>query len=274
MREVAFQKWEATGNDFLFIEEKSQSLIADSLPIDAIKKACHREDGFGADGIILYSSENDHPVGMTVVNSDGSRGGMCGNALRCLGRILTERTSRKEHKVKLAGREVEIHSLEGDDVSVMMGPAGALNDRPILSSLTDLDLIAKSQGYLLSFGNPHYVFPVDQIPSNWQEIGRSLQTPADNLLGTGGINCGFVERRPRPDGTHLLRVFERGAGATQSCGSGACAASAVLEHIQGNKPPHKLILPGGTLTIGRYAEGFILTGPARREYIGKWGLHL
>ena len=269
MREIAFQKWEATGNDFLFVDSDSQTITAEDVEPREIARACDRSQGFGADGVVFFGSGADSVVAMTVVNSDGSRGDMCGNALRCLAKILHQKTGANTHAVSLAGRLVEVKAGAGD-AEVMMGPVSDIPGTEKFGDLAALSGVTGRKGHLVSFGNPHYVTPVKSIPSDWVELGRALQEPAQGALGTGGINAGFVAREADPEGVRELRVFERGAGPTKSCGSGACAASAVLEELCGISPPHALRLTGGVLTIGREGQSFTLRGPANLEFRDIW----
>ena len=273
LKTLAFQKWEATGNDFLFIDQESQGILAHQLPIAAVIEACHRDRGYGADGVILYSRPESGQATMTVINSDGSRGDMCGNALRCLAHILREKSGQDHHHVELTSRTVEVSSLGENQAAVTMGQVQAQGEQAFMASLADFDAVVGHRGYLCSFGNPHYVVPVPQIPSNWEDLGAALQEPAHRHLGTHGINCGFVETESRSGGRRL-RVFERGAGPTKSCGSGACAASAVLQHLELSPPPHTLELPGGQLVIERRDSAFVLRGEARLEYLGDWKVEI
>jgi diaminopimelate epimerase len=268
LRKLAFQKWEATGNDFLFIDALHQGLCAADFSARQVADICDRETGRGADGVALYSHSNGG-VQMTIINSDGSLGDMCGNALRCLAQILSVADGQSEHKVQLRYRSVSVRALGADTGLVVMGNPEPQGSRDLLASLPEIDQAMGGVGYLLSFGNPHYVVPFERIPEDWESRGASCQELADKLLGTGGINCGFLENSQR-NGVHELRVFERGAGATKSCGSGACAASAVLERVLLHDPPHKLALTGGHLDIGREGDKFTLSGPVRKEYEGVW----
>lgn len=267
---VAFQKWEATGNDFLFVDAESQGL-GDNLPRpEAVRKVCHRQEGLGADGVVLYTVD-EHGATMKIINADGSKASMCGNALRCLAQILFHQTGRAKHLVQLTNRQVTVSYLEKGQSSVVMGPAQALDAHELFSERAELSqVLGHSPSYLVSFGNPHLVVPVDKIPTNWRELGAAVQEPSDQILGTGGINCGFVERQPDDEGVYQLRVFERGVGETQSCGSGACAASVVLEILNQRQPPHRLELSGGILTLDRQDKDVVLSGPACKEYEGAW----
>lgn len=270
MTEIAFQKWEATGNDFLFVNTQTQSLRASDLSPQQTRNLCHRSDGIGADGIVLYSLPDPSPAQMQIINSDGSPGGMCGNALRCLALILHAETGMTEQLVRLAERDVTVRVTSDGRPEVVMGEVSAVHGTTLLGDLSTLAARTGRTGHLLSFGNPHYVTPATNLPTDWESLGRALQQPAHEALGTGGINAGFVATEPGPDGIFELRVYERGAGATLSCGSGACAASAVLQKVCGISPPHRLRLPGGVLEIGREGDNFTLSGPANLQFLGSW----
>ncbi|MFA5505996.1 MAG: diaminopimelate epimerase [Vulcanimicrobiota bacterium] len=268
MRHIAFQKWEATGNDFFFIDSDDQGVLVEELEVEQIRALCDRREGRGADGIVLfrYSSELSS---MRIINSDGSPGDMCGNALRCLAQILNQHSGGVRHQVELPGRRVMVVAEENELASVYMGVPSPQGKAPLLQSISELNEEMGGPGHLLSFGNPHYVVPLPELPEDWETRGEKSQPIADRLLGTGGINCGFLVSEPK-QGVYPLRVYERGAGATLSCGSGACAASAVLEQILGIEPPHRLSLAGGVLTISRDQGEFVLSGAARKEYEGVW----
>lgn len=234
---------------------------------DLVRQVCDRDSGVGADGVVLLDFSKD-TTRMTIINSDGSPSGMCGNALRCVAQVLSRRSGRASRLVSIGDRLVETSVDEEGVAGVVIGPPEGLEGRAPLDSVPELDATV-GRGYLLWFGNPHNVVPVARIPDDWVDRGEKVQEIADRNLGTGGINCGFLEQEPT-EGVHRLRVFERGAGVTQSCGSGACAASAVLENVLGIEPPHRLALLGGILTVGRGPGGFTLSGPARLEFEGEW----
>jgi len=263
---INFQKWEATGNDFVFIDSLSEGVQPSDIPTERIVTICDRKSGQGADGVVFFERRSDGPSNMAIINSDGSRADMCGNALRCLARILYSQSGQGSHRVKIANRVVEVRAATAGEPSVVMGPALAMAGAPLFAEQADLAAVAGKAGYLLSFGNPHFVVPCESLPENWEEIGSRLQPEADRIFGEGGINCGFLVTQLDSNGDYPLRVFERGAGATQSCGSGACAASAVLEHVLNIPPPHRLALTGGSLTVERQGSQFVLQGPANMEY--------
>ncbi len=274
MNLLPYQKWDATGNDFVVIHEANSPFSADLFPSDLVVRLCDRAQGVGADGVVILRAPvvSSGPDEMVIWNSDGSRGDMCGNALRCVAMVLSRGSSDLPRQVKVGQRLVHtrVDSLESS--TVLMGPVAAVGDEPALANLPELDQIMGGRGYLLSFGNPHYVVPAEAIPDDWVARGAEAQAVAHQRLGTGGINCGFLGTTPDGEGVFPLCVFERGVGVTQSCGSGACAASAVLERRLDIAPPHRLRLPGGVLRIGRGEAGFELTGPARLDFEGEWEL--
>lgn len=270
---LPYQKWDATGNDFVVIERARSPLGVEGFTPDVVARLCDRSNGVGADGVVLLQpASGGGPDEMIIWNSDGSLGDMCGNALRCVALVLGGDGSVGERPVRISSRVVQVRADGAERSTVLMGPVDAVGEQPRYSSLPELDQLLGGRGHLLSFGNPHYVVPMPAIPADWADRGARAQAVAHRLLGTGGINCGFLALSPDPEGVYPLCVFERGVGVTQSCGSGACAASAVLEHELGMAPPHRLRLPGGVLEIGRGTTGFELAGPARMEFEGEWEL--
>jgi diaminopimelate epimerase len=269
---VPFEKWDATGNDFVLVDLQHSPLSASEISPDLVRAMCRRDSGVGADGVVLLSQPEGEPCEVTIWNSDGSLGAMCGNALRCVAMVLARQSGPPERPVRIGQRLVHTR-LEGEGrSSVSMGPAAAVDGFPEYEQLDELDALLGGRGHLLSFGNPHYVVPFERIPQDWAERGARAQAPAQRLLGLGGINCGFLQVRPE-DGIHPLRVLERGVGVTRSCGSGACAASAVLQNRLGVAPPHRLGLPGGVLEIGREPQGgYRMAGAACMEFTGAWSI--
>ena len=269
---IPYEKWDATGNDFVLVDLDRSSLSEEEFTPELARALCRRDTGVGADGVVLLkAAPGEEPSQVTIWNSDGSLGVMCGNALRCVALVLARRPGPLERRVVIGGRTVHTRAGEDGTSIVAMGPASQVGAHAPFSSLAELDEVLEGRGYLLSFGNPHYVLPVSVIPQNWAELGARAQSVAHGLLGTGGINCGFLQTSA-PQGQPIpLRVFERGVGVTRSCGSGACAASAVLAHQLGVAPPHRLELLGGVLEIGRQgADGYTLSGPAHMEFEGVW----
>jgi diaminopimelate epimerase len=258
---LPFSKWEGLGNDFVFVDGEP--------PADASRWAvqiCDRHRGVGADGLAFVSAEPR----MVLFNSDGSRAAMCGNAVRCIA-AGWHRTG------KLAAREWtalqtdsgprRLRVLHQDWVEVDMGRPEPM---PGLAALQPVEQVGLP-GHFLSMGNPHLVFLCPGgLPSqaDFARWGEALQTAPG--IPDGGINVEFAARK----GERLeLLVWERGAGPTLACGTGACAAAVAAVEVgwmSGTIPVH---LPGGVLHISwdpAAPGGVLMGGPAREVFRGEW----
>ena len=272
MSNIPFEKWDATGNDFVIVNLADSPLDEGQFTVELVTAICDRSSGVGADGVVLMETNRDSsdPTSVVIRNSDGSSAGMCGNALRCVAKILARSHGQSSHQVAIGDRLVRTQVMDPELPSVDMGAVEAQPGYDLFAGLRLLDDVLGQPGRLLSFGNPHYVVCCDEIPSNWAELGARAQPVAHQVLGVGGVNCGFLQTKVQTDGTRQLKVYERGAGVTKSCGSGACAASAVLASLEGVQPPHRFELPGGKLEVRGHSPTFELLGPAKLQFSGVW----
>jgi diaminopimelate epimerase len=265
------------GNDFILIDGFKEKLPADLLTTSA--KLCDRHFGIGADGLILVLPSEKADLKMRIINSDGSEAEMCGNGIRCFARyayekgfvnketftvetlagIMTPRLVFEQNK--LMGITVDMGEpvLERSAVP-MLGPAGQAINEP----LSVLDKIVYVTALLM--GVPHCIVFVDDVSKiAIEKYGPALETHATFPKKT---NVHFLE--VLNDREIKMRVWERGAGLTLACGTGACASlvAAVLNKKTGRKA--KVHLPGGTLII-EWAENnhVYMTGPARNVFSGK-----
>ena len=262
---------QATGNDFVVIEAKRNR---DWLALS--KAMCERHFGVGADGIILVMSSEHADIRMRMFNPDGSEAEACGNGTRCLARYAIDREL-------VNSREITIETLGGlrkarpvgKLIQVDMGdpifkarliPVKETRDKVVDHPLN----ISGRKLFLtcLSMGNPHAVAfidePVEKFPlevvgpkvENHQFFPKRVNFEIANVIGKSKIRA---------------RVWERGAGETLSCGTGACAiAVAARLHKFCNKTA-EIILPGGTLIIDWDGKGEVkLTGPANQVFNGEW----
>lgn len=256
---LSFEKWEATGNDFVLLRSAPP---ADSEASALAIQLCHRQFGVGADGLVYLSDLKDDAEcrhRMTLFNSDGSRAAMCGNVLRCLALRLVE--------------EGAVAAEQWFSVSTDSGPrrvrARADGQAQVDMGIPTVQPAALVQrlgvcGWLVNMGNPHLVLMApDGAPPDWQALGAALQADYP-----GGINVEWAT----PNASELtVQVWERGAGATLACGTGACAAAAVAIGEGLAAAPVSTRLPGGVLAISWAVGGSILkTGPARRVFRGSW----
>jgi len=275
MSKVPFTKMHGCGNDYIYVDV-SQHPIDD--PVQAAIQWSDRHKGIGSDGLVLIDKSPipEADFSMRIFNADGSEAMMCGNASRCIGKYLYERThlwpfpvsegnGYQETKIRLltlSGIKVlNLHIFNGivESVTVDMG-------EPILEDASQF--IASrglAQGTFVSMGNPHYVIfteNVDQVG----ETGRALEHhPAFPQ------RCNIEFARIEADGNIRTRVWERGSGITQACGTGACATAvaAFLTGRAGRKSD--IVMDGGTLTIEwRESDNHVYkTGPAEFIFDGE-----
>lgn len=256
---IQFVKMHGAGNDFVCLD-----LIAAPENRDwaaAARDLCDRRFGVGADGILLIEKGDIAPFRMRMFNPDGTEAEMCGNGTRCVGRFLVDKNYAPMGQIPLEvfGRVVQLDVGE-EDVSVDMGVAEVL-DRELVVTLPSGDQL---QGTSVNVGNPHFVLFVDDLASvpltRW---GRAIETLPQFPAGT---NVHFAQI----DGDHEVTVmhWERGAGATLACGSGACAVAAAYVNPTGRVLLH---LPGGDVTVVIDDRGHaIKTGPAETVFTGTY----
>lgn len=271
---MKFVKYQGLGNDFVIIDT-SVNVPAD-LP-QAAKKVCDRRFGIGADGLVCVQPIDKQNARMRIFNADGSEAEMCGNVSRCVPLFWKERghlTGNKLILQTLAGPIItEIIDEQKGLVSVDMGvPRLTRAEIPMQGNPTEqavkvtLQAAAKEwTGTAVSMGNPHFViFTPDVSVLDLPAVGPALEKHAAFPRKT---NVEFVQKID--DHTLRMRVWERGVGITQACGTGACATltASVLEGHTGREAD--LLLDGGKLHIEWLANGHILmTGPAKKVFEG------
>jgi diaminopimelate epimerase len=264
MSKIPFTKMHGCGNDYIYINV-AQYPVDD--PVQAAIRWSDRHKGIGSDGLVLIDKSPipEADFSMRIFNADGSEAMMCGNASRCIGKYLYERglTTKTEIRLlTLSGIKILLlHVNKGivESVTVDMG-------EPILENATQF--IASrglDKGTFVSMGNPHYVIFTDDV-DQVGETGRILeQHPAFPQ------RCNIEFARIEADGSIRTRVWERGSGITQACGTGACATAvaAVLTGRASRKT--NIIMDGGTLSIEwRESDNHIYkTGPAAFVFDGE-----
>lgn len=244
-------KGHGTGNDFLLLADPAGQV---RLTPDLVRALCDRRLGIGADGLIraVPSTDPDAAWFMDHWNSDGTIGIMCGNGARVYGRYLVDQGLAEPGRllVETRGGVRELQVPAGGDITVDMGPAA-------LRSTTWTRLSGRLwQAEAVAMPNPHAVTIVDSL----SELPPRLTQPEVDLdLFPGHANVEFVEILG-PDEVRM-RVYERGAGETMSCGTGACATATVVAMRTGTTGPIRVHVDGGTLTITP-GDRVLMTGMA------------
>lgn len=276
---IEFTKYHGLGNDFILIDNRSSSTPV-ITPEQAVK-LCDRHFGIGADGVIFaLPAENGTDYTMRIFNSDGSEPEMCGNGIRCLAAFLADLEGDAKNS-----DQYRIHTLAGvitpqlmadGQVKVDMGIpkllAGEIPTtiRPANEKVINQPLEVAGKTWdvtCVSMGNPHCITFVDDVAAIPLEvIGPEFE---HHSAFPQRINTEFIQV-VRPDYVKM-RVWERGAGITLACGTGACA-SLVAGVLTGKCDRTATVeLPGGPLQIewSEIGQRLYMTGPAERVFTGK-----
>jgi len=270
---LPFYKYEGLGNDFLIVEKDALGGV--QLTAEQGIALCDRHRGVGGDGVIVL--DIDAPS-MHVINSDGSVPEMCGNGIRCAALHLARRARESTLDVTIdtpAGPHscVVINRAGAESVAVQMAPPSlSPGDLPLSSDVPWLDHPLSVAGRTLhltgvSMGNPH-ALTFDDVGDARLQLGPVIQSDPHFPQG---VNVGFVSQHA--GSAMRLDVLERGAGWTQACGTGACAAAvAAVETGRAEREEQLSIrLPGGTLmiTVGAPGDTVLMQGPARFVFGGE-----
>ena len=278
---LQFSKYQGLGNDFLMLDGRGASSTDASygLTPERIKRLCDRRFGVGADGVILaLPPRQGGELRMRIFNADGTEPEMCGNGMRCLARFLADSDG------DLPGRQWQIETLAGrivpellQDGSIRVDMGAPFLDPESIPTTLACGENGLAQGNLevagssfavgaAGMGNPHVVIPVDDVEAvDLERYGAAFEVHPAFPART---NVHFVQVISP---THLvMRVWERGAGPTLACGTGACA-TLVVAHLLGlAERCARLDLPGGPLEIDwDQASGHVfMAGPAVAVFDG------
>jgi diaminopimelate epimerase len=271
---LRFTKMHGLGNDFMVLDLISQH--AHIQPKHA-KAWGNRHTGVGFDQLLIVEPPNNPDVDFRyrIFNADGSEVEQCGNGARCFARFVLDKrlTTKKTIRVETKSGIIELHIRNDGQVSVDMGPPRlAPAQIPFEAEVEALSYSVDVDGRrfelaAVSMGNPHAVLRVDNVDTApVHELGPRLE---HHPRFPQRVNVGFVQIIDRHQAR--LRVWERGAGETQACGTGACAAAVAAIRQGWLDSPVQLELPGGRLSIEWAGPGrpVIMTGPAVRVYEGQ-----
>ena len=257
-----FLKMHGAGNDFVVFDERASALALTPTRVAAL---ADRHRGIGCDQLIRLLPPTDEAatVRMVIHNPDGSSSAACGNGTRCVATLLEPGAV-----IETLGGLLPTRRLAGGRIEVDMGAPGlAASDIPLAGEVDTLHLpIAGADAAACSMGNPHATFFVPDVETV-DVAARGFAIGRDPVFPQGA-NIGFATILDRD--TIRLRVFERGAGLTLACGSGACATLVNARRRGLTGRTARLVLDGGTLDIHwRETDGHVLmTGPTATSFRG------
>jgi len=275
-------KMHGLGNDFVIFDGLRATLPG--APAGLAPRICDRHFGVGADGLVLIGPSAQADIRMRIFNPDGSEAEMCGNAIRCVARYVYERGYVRDVRIRVEtlagvvecrlmvwnGRVIAVRvdmgvpRLERAEIP-MTGPPGQVVEEPLAVAGTTMGVTA------VSMGNPHAVVFVEDVEAiDLATVGPAIENHPAFPRRT---NVEFVQiLGPRE---LRVRVWERGAGATLACGTGACAA-VVAGALAGRSGRQATVhLPGGDLEVAWATEGHVyMTGPAEEVFEGELKLSL
>ena len=279
--QIRFTKMHGLGNDFVVIDLLSQNAELSALQIQYL---ADRHRGIGCDQLLLVEAPKSPETDFyyRIFNANGEEVEQCGNGARCFGKFVSDKrlTGKRRLRVSTMTGEISIEVIDETTVCVDMGvpnlspealpfitdQAPCLNQNSFLVA----HALGESELDLVSMGNPHAVMLVDDADSaNGDILGPLLES---HTSFPDRVNVGFMQIVNRE--TIKLRVFERGIGETQACGSGACAAVAAGIHRGLLAERVSVQLLGGELKI-QWAGGnnsLLMTGSATKVFDGKINL--
>ena len=265
---IRFTKMHGIGNDYVYVDLDRYPIR--DLPAFAIK-ASDRHFGIGGDGVVTYNRESDDLYRMRIFNTDGSEGLMCGNAIRCVAKLIYEGGLLHRNPLRIvtaSGLKTLELTLDGEDrmtlARVDMGKPVVVDD--------DFRVEIPEAVYVgtkVSVGNPHYVVFIDEEPEDYplDRLGPKVER---HELFPERVNFEIV--RLTDPHTLRMRVYERGSGLTLACGTGACASAVAAIHHGRAVSPVTVRMPGGDLKIewdGTPEGSVYMTGPAEIAFTGE-----
>ena len=271
---LRFTKMHGLGNDFMVIDMVTQHA---QLSPKLIRQWSNRHTGVGFDQLLVVEPPGDPDVDFRyrIFNADGSEVEQCGNGARCFARFVQDKrlTAKSSIEVETASGRITLHVRRDGQVTVDMGiprlePQQVPFEADSAAAVHPLQVGELNlQVSVLSMGNPHCVTLVEDLDRYpVAELGPLIE---HHPRFPQRVNAGFMQI---VDAHHVrLRVHERGAGETQACGTGACAAAVAGIRLGRLQSPVNVRLPGGTLKIEWAGEGrpVMMTGPATRVYEGQ-----
>jgi diaminopimelate epimerase len=266
-----FLKMNGLGNDFVVVEARSAPFAPSAAEVRAI---ADRTTGVGCDQLIAIAPASGADARVRFWNSDGEEIAACGNGTRCVGWLLMQASGKDAAVIQTLAGKLYAERAGERLVSLDMGKPGlGWRDIPLADEQDTRELAVplhpglEEPGACVSMGNPHVVFFLSELDDAFiRSVGPVVER---HPLFPQGVNVGFAQVLGRD--RIRLRVWERGAGLTKACGTGACAALVAAVRRDLTDRAATLVLDGGELLVEWRAadDHVVMTGPAAVEFVGK-----
>ena len=262
---IPFVKMHGLGNDFVIILE--DKLPANADLVSFASKISNRTTGIGCDQFITYNPCGPE-IQMSIYNPDGTNALACGNASRCLSRLIFDHTKQRNITLNINGRKVECQYTDPNNIKVSMGEVQFLShwmpNTDQLWQVAQQYMIEPKEMLCVDVANPHLVIFTKLSKKDQALIGRHFQ---NTDLFPDGINVNFAT--VQDDKIHL-RVMERGVGFTQACGSGAVASFAAANKLGFVNQSASVVFAMGELKLSNYPHNITMCGPASYVFDGEY----
>ena len=259
---LPFLKMHGLGNDFVIIDARASEFL---ITAETARAIGHRNFGVGCDQLAVLTTSSEADVDVAFWNSDGSMAEACGNASRCIGRLIMEESGKGIVSLRTNRGILPVQDVDGNFLSVNMGqPQLSWSDVPLAKDVDLTMLPIDGTPGAVGIGNPHCVFVVDDLESmDLPKLGAFYEHHA---LFPERTNVEFIKIL---DSQNIrMRVWERGGMITLACGSGACAA-VVVAHRKGLTEREVTVhLDGGPLMISWRDDGVWMTGTTQLVFSG------
>ncbi len=252
-----FVKMHGLGNDFVIVNKQDLAGLNDLSELT--KNIANRHLGIGCDQFIIYE-EHDDFYEMIIYNIDGSSAKLCGNATRCLAKLIYLDTDKKDITIVVGNKKLLCNVIDENNISVNVGGVSFneswMPNRDKIWEFAERYMIELKETICVDIGNPHLVIFSKLGLQDQNIVGEQLQ---DKVLFADGVNVNFAEVR---DNKIYLSVWERGAGLTLACGSGACGSFVAGLKLGFIHSPCEVIFKHGSLIMKEENDNIIMQGPA------------
>jgi len=263
---IPFVKMHGLGNDFVIIAEKDLPMGIDQESF--AKTISDRRRGIGCDQFITYTETDSTNIQMNIFNQDGSKALACGNASRCLSRLIFDKNGNKKITLNVNGRLVTCEYINKNEIKIDMGAVSFdeawMPNNAALWEMAERYLIEPKEMLCVDVANPHLVIFSRVSEQDQQVIGENFE---NSELFKDGVNINFA--RVEDDKIHL-KVWERGTGFTYACGSGAVATFAAANKLGFADNQAEVVFELGSLKMQKFVDNIIMSGPAGYIFAGDY----